>query len=129
MPRCRVRVYIPLDRGGLERLAPSGVIRPGRAYAVTPGLRAAYATDDIEELEYAAMLRAAAASTDGDGRRIVVAADVESVASADEAGAGVVVLAAAVPLSAVVSFHVGDDPEDELAWYATQELDQLVNGG
>jgi len=124
-----VRVYIPLDRGGLESLARCGVIQAGGAYAVTPRLRESYDTDDIEELEYAAMTAAAVASTDRNGRRIVVAADVESVSQPDEAGIGGVVVEDSVPLTAVASFHVADDPDDELAWYATQELDRLVTGG
>ena len=124
-----MRVYIPLDRDGLERLARSRAIPPGRAYAVTPGLRAAYATDDVEELEYAAMMTAAAASADRDRRRIVVAADVDSVTQADEADVGGVLIEDPVHLTAVAAFHVADDPDDDLAWYATQELDQLVNGG
>ena len=128
MPGCGVRVYIPLDRAGLEGLARAGVIPPGRAYAVTSALRESYGSDDIEELEYAAMMAAAESSADPHGRRIVVAADIETVNDADESDVGVVVLEDAVPLSAVASIHVGDDPDDELAWYATQELNQLVSG-
>jgi len=123
-----MRVYIPLDRAGLEGLALSGVIQQRRAYAVTPALRESYGTDDTEELEYAAMMAAAEVSAvqRGGGRCIVVAADVESVSPADEAEVAAVEVHDQVPLSAVASFHVGDDPHDGLAWYATQELDQLV---
>ena len=126
MPRCVVRVYIPLDRSGLGALARSGILRPGPAYAVTPALRESHGSDDVEELEYAAMMAAAEASVDPGGRRIVVAADAESVTDADEADVGAVVIEDAIPLSVVASIHVGDNPDDELAWYATQELSDLV---
>ncbi|MCF3962237.1 DUF6912 family protein [Streptomyces fuscigenes] len=80
-----MRVYVPLTLPGLAEAHKAGELGPGplTAYAVTPGLREWYVSDDIEELEYAALSRAAAASlrllaTDPSvpRRRVVVAADV-----------------------------------------------------
>ena len=119
-----MRVYIPLDRRGLEELARSGVVRPGRGYAVTPAFAEAYGSDDVEELEYAAMMAAAEASTDLDGRQVVVAADAD--ARPIDGPRGAVELGEPVPLDAVASIHVGDEADGGLAWYATQELGELV---
>jgi hypothetical protein len=81
------------------------------------------ADGDSEEEEYAALMAAAADSAEllaGAGRRVVVVADV-----ADPDGA--------VPLRDVVAVHAdaedrpaGADPEEDLGWYAVQELDDLL---
>ena len=96
---------------------------PITAFAVTPGLREWYVDDDIEELEYAAMMEAARASLrllDADRqaprRRVVVAADVADAAARvrDDVDRGVVHVAVPVSLSAVASVHI-DDAEAESA--------------
>lgn len=55
-----MRVYVPLTLSGLAAAHRAGEIGPGplTAYAVTPALREWYVSDDIEELEYAALNRA-----------------------------------------------------------------------
>jgi membrane protease subunit (stomatin/prohibitin family) len=113
-----VRVYLPATAAQLRELIGSGELPTARtAFAVTPGLREWYVDDDIEELEYAAMLEAARASLrllDADPstgrRRVVVAADVPDAAVQvrDELDRGVVHLGVAVRLSAVASVHVDD---------------------
>jgi hypothetical protein len=74
-----------------------------------------YVDDDIEELEYAAMLEASRASlrlldddADQPRRRVVVAADVadDEVTVRDDLDRGVVRLAGAVPIGSVASVHV-----------------------
>ncbi len=125
-----MRVYIPLDRSGLKHLAASCEVAPGRAYAVTPAFVEAYGSNDVEELEYAAMLAAADASAElggGDDRRIVVAADTGAIEPADE-HPGAVIVVAAVALTDVASIHVVKGDEG-LAWYAPQELDDLIAEG
>jgi len=120
-----VRIYLPATLPGMAA-AGVGSDRPAsqievaavgaRACAVTPALREWYRDGDLDELEYAAMTRAALASlrllakTGGD-RRVVLAADVADDAvvfePADDPAA--VRVTAAVRFDQVVSAHV-DDP-------------------
>ncbi|MGW7353521.1 DUF6912 family protein [Streptomyces sp. NPDC054784] len=121
-----MRVYVPLTLPALAEAHRAGALGPGPllAYAVTPGLREWYVSDDLEELEYAALNRAAQASLRrlaGDPsavrRRVVVALDVPdgtAVADPDRAldpdALGEVRLADAVPLARAAAVHV--DAED-----------------
>ncbi|MGW7199178.1 DUF6912 family protein [Streptomyces chryseus] len=126
-----MRVYVPLTLPGLAEAHKAGQLGPGplTAYAVTPGLREWYVSDDIEELEYAALNRAAAASLRllaGDPgaarRRVVVAVDVpdgDAVADPDRgldaAGIGEVRIAAPVSLKKAAAVHVdADDAEADV---------------
>ncbi|MBT2508211.1 hypothetical protein J7I98_20435 [Streptomyces sp. ISL-98] len=126
-----MRVYVPLTLPGLAEAHKAGELGPGplTAYAVTPGLREWYVSDDIEELEYAALNRAAAASLRllaGDPgaarRRVVVAVDVadgQAVADPDRgldaAGIGEVRIADAVLLKKAAAVHVdADDAEADV---------------
>jgi len=109
------RVYVPTTPAGLRRLREDRVLPASDDRYV--------AEDDTEEAEYAALMAAAADSAallDGPGRRVVVVAD---LADPD----------AAVPLRDVVALHAdpqdrpaGADPDEDLAWFAVQELDQLL---
>ena len=85
---------------------------------------AVLAEDDGEEAEYAALMGAADASAellaglpDGRRRRVVVVVD-----SAGDRGP--------VTWRDVVAVHVDDhddaDPDDDLAWWATQEIGDLL---
>ncbi|MGW4030336.1 DUF6912 family protein [Streptomyces sp. NPDC004838] len=120
-----MRVYVPLTLSGLAEAHKTGELGPGpmTAYGVTPGLREWYVSDDIEELEYAALSRAAAASLrliavrpDAPRRRVVVAVDVpdrDTAVDPDralEAGSvGEVRIASAVPLAKAAAVHVDAD--------------------
>lgn len=124
-----MRVYIPTTLSALAGAHKAGELGPAPldAYAVTPALREWYVSDDIEELEYAALTRAAQASLrllaldpDAPRRRAVVAVDVpDTVAeydpdqALDPAALGGVRLTAAVPLAKAAAVHV--DGEDALA--------------
>jgi len=128
-----MRVYVPLTLSGLAEAHKNGELGPGPlgAYAVTPALREWYVSDDIEELEYAALNRAAAASlrmlagTPGAvRRRVVVAVDVpDSVAALDPdrgfdaSSLGEVRIGRAVPLAKAAAVHVdsGDAEADVTA--------------
>ncbi|MEU9570346.1 hypothetical protein AB0D62_10720 [Streptomyces massasporeus] len=113
-----MRVYVPLTLPGLAEAYKTGELGAGAfvAYAVTPGLREWYASDDIEELEYAALGRAAlaslrllAADPEAPRRRTVIAVDVpDRTASADHdpAEPGEVRVAGPVPLGKAASVHV-----------------------
>ncbi|MGW5636113.1 DUF6912 family protein, partial [Streptomyces sp. NPDC003832] len=124
-----MRVYVPLTLTGLAEAYRTGELGSGPAYAVTPALREWYLSDDIEELEYAALNRAAlaslrllAADPGAVRRRVVVAADVPDVPDGAAAAApdrgpdpealGEVLMAAAVPLAKAAAVHVdGGDAE------------------
>ncbi|MEV5429569.1 hypothetical protein [Streptomyces sp. NPDC052701] len=117
-----MRVYVPLTLSGLAEAHRTGELGAGRfvAYAVTPALREWYLSEDIEELEYAALSRAAlaslrllAADPGAPRRRVVVAVDVpDRAASADPdrgldpAALGEVRVAGPVPLVKAASVHV-----------------------
>jgi len=115
-----MRVYVPTTLAGLAQLRDAGSLPASVERYVADG--------DDEQSEYAALMAAAvdaAALLDGPGRRVVVVADLAD--SADPDGA--------VPLRDVVAVHAdpeerpaGADPEDDLAWYATQEIGALLSG-
>ncbi|MFF0136003.1 DUF6912 family protein [Streptomyces sp. NPDC005227] len=123
-----MRVYVPLTLSGLAEAYRTGELEAGpfAAYAVTPALREWYVSDDIEELEYAALNRAALASLrlvavdpGAVRRRVVVAVDVPDRAAAvdpdrglDPAALGEVRVSQAVPLAKVAAVHV-DAPDAE----------------
>ncbi|MGW3356642.1 DUF6912 family protein [Streptomyces bungoensis] len=139
-----MRVYVPLTLPGLAEAYKTGELGNGPlvAYAVTPGLREWYLSDDIEELEYAALSRAAlaslrllAADSGAARRRVVVAVDVADGAATadpdrglDPAALGEVTVAGAVPLAKAAAVHVdaGDAEPDVAA--AAQAL-EAADGG
>ncbi|MFJ9853471.1 DUF6912 family protein [Streptomyces sp. NPDC101150] len=127
-----MRVYVPLTLSGLAEAHKNGELGPGPldAYAVTPALREWYVSDDIEELEYAALNRAAQASLrqlagnpQVTRRRVVVAVDVPEGAAAadpdrglDESALGEVRLAGPVALTKAAAVHVdAADAEADVA--------------
>ncbi|KUN90516.1 hypothetical protein AQJ84_39920 [Streptomyces resistomycificus] len=128
-----MRVYVPLTLSGLAEAYKTGELGSGPlvAYAVTPALREWYLSEDIEELEYAALNRAALASlrllaADGEAvrRRVVVAVDVPDGAATsdpdralDSAALGEVWVSGPVPLAKAAAVHVdaGDAEADVTA--------------
>ena len=89
------------------------------------------AADDGEESEYAALMTAADASAelvaglpDGRRRRVVVVVDTDTEAAAADAP---------VRWRDVVAVHVDTeddaDADDDLAWWATQEIGDLLASG
>lgn len=123
-----MRVYVPLTLSGLAEAYKTGELETGpfAAYAVTPALREWYLSEDIEELEYAALNRAALASLrllamdpGAVRRRVVVAVDVPDRAASvdpdrglDPAALGEVRVAQDVPLAKAAAVHV-DAPDAE----------------
>lgn len=116
-----MRVYVPSTLPGLARAYAAGELgpRPLTAYAVTEGLRKAYGTEDLEELEHAAMGAAADACLSllaldraAPRRRVVFAADVpdSEVRAGSHLEVACVLLDKAVPLSKGASAHV-DEPD------------------
>lgn len=134
-----MRVYVPLTLTGLAKAHADGAVAPPplRAYAVTPALREWYLSDDIEELEYAALVRAAQASLrmlaeepGAPRRRVVVAADVPDgaitrnvQAEHEEAAAlGAVRLNEPLQLAKAASVHADGDDAEVLADIAAAAL-------
>ena len=123
-----MRVYVPLTLPGLAEAHRAGELGPAplTGYAVTPALREWYLSDDIEELEYAALNRAALASlrllATRPGvarRRVVLAADVpdsDAVADPDRgldpSALGEVRIATPVRLAKAAAVHM-DGPDAE----------------
>lgn len=127
-----MRVYVPLTLSGLAELYRTGQAGPAplTAYAVTPALREWYLSGNQEELEYAALSRAAqaslrllAAEPATARRRVVIAADVpdrSAVADPDQAliteSLGEVRLTEPVPVAKMAAVHVdGVDAEADIA--------------
>ncbi|MEV4439306.1 hypothetical protein AB0K09_09820 [Streptomyces sp. NPDC049577] len=124
-----MRVYVPLTLPGLAEAHKAGQLGPAPldACAVTPALREWYLSEDIEELEYAALGRAAqgslrllAADPQARPRRVVVAVDVPDSAVSfgldrglDPSLLGGVRLAEPVPLSKAASVHVDSEEAEE----------------
>jgi hypothetical protein len=111
-----MRVYLPSSLPGLAEILKTGEVGPAPqpGFAVTPALREWYASGDLEELEYTALLEAARGSlrllADLPGaapRRVVLAAEVaeEDIGKASGHPAAVQVLSA-IPLSRVAAGHV-----------------------
>src|ERR1700749_830397 len=109
-----MRVYLPATLPGLAGLLRKAEIGPAplRAFAVTPALREWYASGDLEELEYVAMMHAARASLrllladpGAPGRRGAAAALPGADSGDDDA-----------------QFLVDSAEGHELLWFATQEL-------
>ncbi|MFC8723482.1 DUF6912 family protein [Kitasatospora sp. NPDC057198] len=125
-----MRVYVPTTLNDLAVAHPEGVLEQSVAYAVTPALREWYVSDDLEELEYAALNRAAlssvrllAADPDAPRRRVVLAVEIADSAVApfpgdeyqDQASLGRVVLAGPVRLAKAAAVHADDTDADVLA--------------
>jgi len=113
-----MRLYQPSTLADLAAAFADGEIRPDADAVVSES--------DSEEDEYAALMTAADLSASrlsglGDGlrRRVVVVVEVADAT-------------AAVALRDVLAVHADTaddaDPDDDLAWWATQELDSLLAG-
>jgi hypothetical protein len=106
------RVYVPTTLDGLAGFVLEGGI-PEQVERVE-------AAEESEEAEYDALMTAAAISAgllDGPGKRVVVVAE-----TSDPTGV--------IALRLVVAVHVDTeddaDPDADLAWYATQEIQDLL---
>ncbi|MFZ3557895.1 DUF6912 family protein [Streptomyces sp. BH055] len=125
-----MRVYVPLSLPRLAEAYKAGEIGPApvTAFAVTPALREWYLSEDIEELEYAALNRAAlaslrlvAADPAAARRRVVIAVDVPdraavAVAGPDRGGEqgalGELTVSETVPLAKAAAVHVDSGDAD-----------------
>ncbi|MCM0620538.1 DUF6912 family protein [Nocardioides bruguierae] len=106
-----VRVYVPGSYGLLRQWHESGRV---------PTEGGLVAVDDGEEAEYGALMGAADASAalaGDDRRRVVVVAEVGAEGDVAQ-------------MRQVAAVHVDAEPyadlDDELLWYATQEVEHLL---
>jgi len=106
------RIYLPTTLVALAEHVDHGYVPESVQRFVAPG--------DDEESEYAALMAAAEAAEallDGPGRRVVVVAEVTY-----EDGP--------VAMEQVVAVHADTDddhdPDADLAWFATQEIQYLI---
>lgn len=136
------RVYLPLNQRELATLvAEQRLPGPRPAYAVTEALRAAWPDGDDEGWEYVAMTAAGEASWQlrdqaDPARRVVVAADVGAVEEVEGDHPTEVRVAHDVVWRNVASAHIDTDDVSagqvaegrapDLAWFATQEIADLV---
>jgi hypothetical protein len=109
-----VRAYVPATPDLLADFLAAQAV-PVDADPIT-------AEDESEEAEYAALMTAADASAallPGPGRRVVLVVEAPDGTRS-------------VPWRLVASVHVDTeddaDPDDDLAWYATQEVPGLLQG-
>lgn len=115
------RIYLPATRTLLAEWYAAGEVPLGEDGFVAP--------DDNEESEYAALMTAADASADllaGPGRRVVVVVETPDEGPDDHPPA-------TVPLRLVAAVHadledrpVDADPDDDLGWFARQEIPDLL---
>jgi hypothetical protein len=117
-----MRVYLPSTLPALASALVTGEIGPApvTGFAVTPALREWYASGDLEELEYVALMEAAraslrmlAADPDAPARRVVLAGEVpdgQIGRAEDQDHPAAVLVLSPVPVDAVAAGHV-DDPD------------------
>jgi hypothetical protein len=113
-----VRAYLPMTLDLLGQQYAAGQL-------IVP-LGTVAAADETEETEYAALMTAADASAellDGPGRRVVVVVELDAEPAPGQS----------ISLRDVVAVHAdldlrpaNADPDDDLAWFATQEIPDLL---
>ncbi|MET8692629.1 DUF6912 family protein [Streptomyces bauhiniae] len=133
-----MRVYVPLTLPGLAKAHETGVLAadPFAAYAVTPALREWCGTDDLEELEYAALgeaanasLRLLAVDPDAVPRRVVVAVDVaDGAVTPDPDGLGEVTVAASARLAKAAAVHADADEAEADVTAAARAVEAADSG-
>lgn len=134
-----MRVYLPSTLVALPGLLRDRRHAGGRAAAVTPALREWYASGDDEELEYAALTRAARMSLElladevtAPRRRVVLAADVPDAEirfPAEPADPAEVEVPGDIPIRAVSAVHVDDEASVPLVRAALIEPDDEMVAG
>jgi hypothetical protein len=132
-----MRIYIPSTPEDLAALVRNGSTSATGGFAVTSGFRSLHPDiSDDEELEFHAMVAAAAASrAHGSPRRVVLAADIpDANVATDGTDDGRVSFPAGITRSLIASAHIdaagglSSDTDDasELLWFANQEFETLL---
>jgi hypothetical protein len=117
-----MRLYVPATLDLLAQWHAAGEVP-----AADPGVLGAFeAPDESEEGEYAALMSAADASAelvDGPGRRVVLVVDTGASGSS---GSSVRVRDWQAVHADVADRPAGADPDEDLGWFATQEIPDLI---
>lgn len=116
------RVYVPATVPDLRAWS--------HAIAVPADAERVVAADDEEQSEYDALMTAADLSAElpgSDGRRVVVVVEPDPSSPSAADGEGELAWRRVVALHADESARSADaDPDDDLAWFAPQELDVVL---
>jgi hypothetical protein len=114
-----MRLYVPATLELLGRWHAAGEVP-----AADPGVLGAFeAPDDTEEAEYAALMSAADASAEmlaGPGRRVVLVVEAGSPTAPSPSREWAAVHAD------LAERPPGADPDEDLGWFGTQEIPDLV---
>ena len=130
-----MRAYVPATVPLLARWRSAEAIDAELVFAVTPGLREWYATDDTEELEYAALTEAArasllllAADPAAPRRRVVLAVDAPGAEPGPDLGRAGVRVAGPLALEAVAAVHADDGAAEPAVRAAAAAIDGAAAG-
>lgn len=129
-------VYFPATISELRQLANDGTVTVQSGWAITEALRTLDVSLDSDDWQYHVLYSAADQSLElpgNDGRRIVIAAEVDRASEVDDPGPGMVKVDAQIELDSVDAFYLdvpdasGEvDYEGDLAWFARQEIGDLA---
>ncbi len=115
----KTRVYLPATVDLLARWHAAGTIPSTADGFVAP--------DESEDGEYAALMSAADASAEllaSPGKRVVIV--VETASPEVDAGGPVSMREVVAVHADLESRAAGADPDEDLGWFATQEIPQLL---
>lgn len=124
-----MRGYLPVSPIEIEEFSSSGSFRCPYAYVMTSNFQRENVEEDHEELEFQLSYLAAQKSRQGNGlgAGFVIALDLEEAQLGSE-GAETIGLSAELRWDQVESVLVSDSDEEELTWYARQEVDTQLPG-
>jgi hypothetical protein len=119
-----MRGYIPVVPTEIDEFASAGIFRPPHAFAMTSNFQRDNVGEDHEELEFRLSYLAALDSRERLGFEVgyVLALDLEESQLGNEFG-DTIELIAEVRWSQVESILLLESEEDELTWFARQEVE------
>ena len=131
------RCYLPVDCRGLRQVIEAHEITLAQGHGVTDWLRSAWPEAGAEDLEYAALMAAAADSADlnsqmTSGQRVVLV--VEATVLEESQDSTAIQIRLPVPWSGLLAIQADPDPiplaeeaDFELGWFANQEAAALLD--
>ena len=129
-------VYFPGTDENLRQLFEEKQTSLTHGWAVTEALRSVDKSLTDDDLEYHVTYSAAdhcLQMPQFSGRRIVIAADVDKAAAVDDPGPGEIRVEVPISLELIDAFYVdvpdadgNFDHDEELAWFARQEISDLI---